>query len=151
MTVSIIDSCDDRVDGFEYMASSFREGADDREKAGLFIDDSDFVGESAGWWRGKFLRVKGQSLADFGGWCWCGGWVWGWSVLSSGTVNTGATKRSVESNVGGNKRGWNFAGGDAEGQGSVGRVTESMVKGFRLVITEALLFSDVRYERRGWR
>jgi hypothetical protein len=69
VTVSIIDSCDDGVDCFEYTASSFREGADDREKAGLFIDDNDFVSKSTRRWCGKFLRVKGQSQADFGGWC----------------------------------------------------------------------------------
>jgi hypothetical protein len=69
VTVSIIVSCDDGVDCFEYMACSFREGADDREKAKLFIDDNDLVSESTGRWRGKFVRVKGKSLADFGGWC----------------------------------------------------------------------------------
>jgi hypothetical protein len=43
VTVSIMVSCDKRVDFFEYMACSFREGADDREKARLFIDNNDFV------------------------------------------------------------------------------------------------------------
>jgi hypothetical protein len=46
-------------------------------------------------------------------------------------------------------RGVLFAGGDAEGLGSIGRVTEGMVKGFRLVRMDALLSSEVRYERRG--